>query len=568
MGAEAADRADLAANPANLAVELDRCRAGLEVGTEGAHALVADEQDHRARIVDQVAQVADDPAAGQHPVRGDDHVRPGCPSDRLGLLHVVRDRLLGVVERRVAGGQQGGRLGVVVVRVMAVDVARLRGHRRVEVKREQRDPPGVDQAMELPDDILGPPDREGRHEQNTVVLGDQIDGIGEQLVRLGLRFVLATAIRRLDQDVVGIGHDRRVAQDRRAGLAEVAGEDEPELRATLPICDAQSDDRRTEDVAGIDIGRVNAWRNLDLRVVVDPPEGSERGLGVAGVVERFVQVDVEGGRLGDKRLLGVAGDGQGSTRGTDGRYRLRHGDAAGGSAGLPGRLGPGRLGNDQRRIVAAAAEMRGIHPGIVIPATLTDRNRDRRLATVVVRLARGRRPGEGGGRRVKGAADARCGQPLGRGERIAVTSLERPPPWRDLASRAGSGAWRTPPGACPNRAGRGSPARPSPSSPRSGPRKPALTTCGISPQWSRWAWVSRIASSSGRVVGERDPVADRLVRAALEHPAVDQDPGSLRGQQVLRAGHGRRGPEELEVHQRSLPPQLLERGGDDAECCP
>ena len=52
----------------------------------------------------------------------------------------------------------------------------------------------------------------------------------------------------------------------------------------------------------------------------------------------------------------------------------------------------------------------------------------------------------------------------------------------------------------------------------------------------------------GRVVGERDPVPDRFVRAALEHPAVDEDLGPLRGQQELGAGDGRGGPEELEVH--------------------
>ena len=52
----------------------------------------------------------------------------------------------------------------------------------------------------------------------------------------------------------------------------------------------------------------------------------------------------------------------------------------------------------------------------------------------------------------------------------------------------------------------------------------------------------------GRVEGERDPVADRLVRAPLEHAAVDEDPCPLGGQQELRAGHRRRGPEELEVH--------------------
>ena len=73
---EAADRADLAADRADLAVELDGLRTGLEVGSERAFALVADEQDRRGRVVDEVAQVADDAAAGQHAVRRDDHVRP------------------------------------------------------------------------------------------------------------------------------------------------------------------------------------------------------------------------------------------------------------------------------------------------------------------------------------------------------------------------------------------------------------------------------------------------------------------------------------------------------------
>ena len=50
------------------------------------------------------------------------------------------------------------------------------------------------------------------------------------------------------------------------------------------------------------------------------------------------------------------------------------------------------------------------------------------------------------------------------------------------------------------------------------------------------------------VVRERNPVADRLVGAALKHPAIDQDPGALRRQQELRAGDGRGRAEELEIH--------------------
>ena len=51
-----------------------------------------------------------------------------------------------------------------------------------------------------------------------------------------------------------------------------------------------------------------------------------------------------------------------------------------------------------------------------------------------------------------------------------------------------------------------------------------------------------------RVVGERDPVPDRLVRTALEHPAVDEDAGAARLEQELRAGDGRRAAEEVDLH--------------------
>src|SRR6185369_14255923 len=59
------------------------------------------------------------------------------------------------------------------------------------------------------------------------------------------------------------------------------------------------------------------------------------------------------------------------------------------------------------------------------------------------------------------------------------------------------------------------------------------------------------------VVGQRDPVADRLVGAALEHPAVDQDAGSAGLEQVLRAGDGGGTAEEVEVHQWSVAPTAL-----------
>ena len=64
-----------------------------------------------------------------------------------------------------------------------------------------------------------------------MVLGDEPDGLGEDPDRLVLRLVLAAAVGRLDEDVVGVGDGGRVAQDRRVRAAEVAGEDDDPLVA-------------------------------------------------------------------------------------------------------------------------------------------------------------------------------------------------------------------------------------------------------------------------------------------------------------------------------------------------
>ena len=51
-----------------------------------------------------------------------------------------------------------------------------------------------------------------------------------------------------------------------------------------------------------------------------------------------------------------------------------------------------------------------------------------------------------------------------------------------------------------------------------------------------------------RVERERDAVPDRLVRAPLEHPAIDEDGGPFGRQQELRPGHGGRAAEEVDLH--------------------
>src|SRR6266550_6044957 len=333
MGREAADRADPAAYVAVLAVELDDLHPGLDVRPERSLTLVPDEQQRRVRIPDEIPQVPDDPPACQHPVRRDDHVRPRCGRDGLGLRQEAGLVLVRVIERRVALAQQLARLLVEVGGVAAVDVGRLRGHRRIEVERKQRDFAAVDQSVELPDDLLRPTDRKRRDEQHALRLRDHSDRLGEDPDRLVAGFVLPSPIGRLDEDVIGVGQDGRVADDRGAGPTEVAGEDDRPLRATLALDDADADDRGTQDMAGIEVAGMDPGGDLELRVVLDRPELGDGCLGFLLRLERLIEIDLELRGLVAELDLRVRYRRRGCRR--DGRgHLLRH--ARGGDRGSIG----------------------------------------------------------------------------------------------------------------------------------------------------------------------------------------------------------------------------------------
>ena len=63
----------------------------------------------------------------------------------------------------------------------------------------------------------------------------------------------------------------------------------------------------------------------------------------------------------------------------------------------------------------------------------------------------------------------------------------------------------------------------------------------------------------GRVVGQGNAVAHDLVRAALEHAAIDQQPGPLRGEEELGSGNGVGSAEELDFHVLILPSRRVGR---------
>ena len=235
---EAVERPDRRLDLHLVAGDPRRRGAADEVAAERALALVADEQHGRRRVVEQPLRVAHGPSARQHPVRGDDDQRRRGLGDPLRLLDVLDDVLAREVERRLVRLQQRIRLLVVRLGVVAVDLRRRLRHRRIQVDRQVRDAARVQQPAQLPHDLLGPPDRERGDEQDALPPHRVVHDVGERVDRLARRLVLAAAVGGLAQDEVALGDGRRVADDRRAGPAEVAREHDdrvaPAARAREP----------------------------------------------------------------------------------------------------------------------------------------------------------------------------------------------------------------------------------------------------------------------------------------------------------------------------------------------
>ena len=83
-------------------------------------------------------------------------------------------------------------------------------------------------------------------------------------MQLRIARVDAIAVRRLDEDDVGLGDQLRIAEDRAIPPSEVAGEDETRARARAEL---QLDRRSAEDVPRTAIDRVDVVRHRKRRAV-------------------------------------------------------------------------------------------------------------------------------------------------------------------------------------------------------------------------------------------------------------------------------------------------------------
>ena len=122
-------------------------------------------------------------------------------------------------------------------------------HRAVEKCGHYGNPLLAEQPGKVIDHLLGPFDGEDGHDQ----LSAAAHGFQHHLLELRLNglvvVVQPVAVGRFHYHIVGLGKDRRVADDRSVHLAQVAGENDP--RRAFPAGHAQLDHCRAEDVPGV-----------------------------------------------------------------------------------------------------------------------------------------------------------------------------------------------------------------------------------------------------------------------------------------------------------------------------
>ncbi len=138
--------------------------------------------------------------------------------------------------------------------------------------------------MEVVDDRLGAADGEGGDDDVAAAFDGVVDN-GRQRLALVVILVLAVAVRRLHDDVVGGIDGGGVLDERLVGLAEVAGEDQLDRLAVF-VGHEQLDDRRAEDVAGVVEARCHPGAHFLLLAVGDGVEGLQARIGIVHRVER------------------------------------------------------------------------------------------------------------------------------------------------------------------------------------------------------------------------------------------------------------------------------------------
>ena len=198
----------------------------------------------------------------------------GVPAAGVRLIVVI-----GGSVRRLVVMRLRLQFGIQLVKPLRVARQRLDGHRAVQEHREHGYAPLLFQPLQPVDQLFDPPDRERRDDHPPAAPG-RVGNHFRQLRPVVVRVMNAIAVGGLDQQVIRLGHHRRIGQHRTVEAPEVTAE---ENRAST-CRDARV--RRTEQMTGVDELDLDIRRNRDRPLVTDRLQLRQGAEGIGLAVER------------------------------------------------------------------------------------------------------------------------------------------------------------------------------------------------------------------------------------------------------------------------------------------
>ncbi len=174
--------------------------------------------------------------SGRHAAGGQHDPRHAVPVERLGFFDSV--------DIRCDPAQCPAGFGVktMLAEMIAEDPARVGCHRAVEIHPDIGDSVRQLEPVNVIEDRLHAPDREGRHQDDPAAPRCPVDHLGKARLRIG-GVVAPVPVGRLDNQIVGVPNPSGVDHRRAIGTAEIPGEHERRLG------DPELDDGGAEYVA-------------------------------------------------------------------------------------------------------------------------------------------------------------------------------------------------------------------------------------------------------------------------------------------------------------------------------
>ena len=181
-------------------------------------------------------------------------------------------------------GEGIARLGVEALRVLAVDRGRQARERAVDEDRHVRDLAPAGQFVQRRHQLLGPPHGERRHDHPPAAGDRARHRLAQGAHRLGLRGMVAVAVRALEHQHVHPGRHVGVAQDRAVRPPEVPAEADPQHAAAA--AELEGGQGRAEDVPRVVVADLDALGQRPRLAVAVRHEALERRHDVGRPVER------------------------------------------------------------------------------------------------------------------------------------------------------------------------------------------------------------------------------------------------------------------------------------------